>query len=122
MTFLKKLGQILLKGVGIAASIGGLSLPFLGSGKAAQIGTTVINDLTQMSSMAIAIEAALQGKPGTEKLAALIPLITNIVRTSEVVSGKKIADEAKFTLACQEYAQATVDLLNSIHPDEAKTA
>jgi hypothetical protein len=52
----------------------------------------------------------------------VIPLVANVIKTSEMVVGKKIDNEALFTQAVTEYAQATVDLLNSIHHDEAKTA
>lgn len=122
MTFLKKLGQLLAKGAAIVLGIGPILLPFLGSGKAGQVAATSINDLTAIAQTVVQIETALQGQAGTAKLAAAIPLVTNIVKTSELVAGKKIANEALFTQACQEFTQATVDLLNSLHPDEAKTA
>jgi len=125
MTFLKKLGQVLLKVVAIAAGVGPIIQPFMGSGKAAQVTGTAVNDLTSIGSIIVQIEtafAAIPNSTGAQKLAASIPLIANIIKTSELVSGKKIANEALFTQACQEYAQATVDLLNSIHPDEVKTA
>jgi hypothetical protein len=125
VTFLKKLGQILLKVVGIAAGVGPVITPFLGSGKAGQVTGTVVNDLTSIGSLVVQIEtafAAIPGATGAQKLQAALPLVSNIIKTSELVSGKKIANEALFTQACQEYTQATVDLLNSIHPDEAKPA
>jgi hypothetical protein len=125
MTFLKKLGQVLLKVVGIAAGIGPVITPFLGSGKAGQVAGTVTNDLTSIGSIIVQLEtafAAIPGSTGAQKLQAAIPLVSNITKTSELVVGKKIANETLFTQACTEYAQATVDLLNSIHPDEVKTA
>lgn len=108
---------------GIAAGVGPIITPFLGSGKAV-VGTAV-NDLTAIGSIIAQMEAAfavIPGSTGAQKLAASIPLVGNIIKTSELVAGKKIANEALFTQAIQEYAQATVDLLNSIHPDEAKPA
>lgn len=125
MTFLKKLGQILVNLAGIAAGVGPIILPFLGSGKAGQVAGTAVNDLTAIASTVVQIEtvfAAIPNATGAQKLAAAIPLVGNIIKTSELVAGKKIANEALFTQAVQEYAQATVDLLNSIHPEEAKTA
>lgn len=121
MTFLKKLGQILFKLLAVATSIGPIITPFLGSGKSGQIATTGINDLTSVGQVVVQIETAMQGAAGTAKLAACIPLVGNIIRTSELVAGKKIANETLFTTAVQEYTQATVDLLNAIHGDEAKT-
>lgn len=120
MTFLKKLGTILAKAGLIAASLAGLAAPLLGSGKASQIVASVSNDLTLIEQQVVTIETALQGKPGAEKLAALLPLVKNIIVTSETVLGKKVANEALFEQAVQEIAQGAVDLLNSLHPDEAK--
>jgi hypothetical protein len=125
VTFLKKLGQVLLRVVGIAAGIGPVITPFLGSGKAGQVAGTVTNDLTSIGSIIVQLETAFAAVPnstGAQKLQAAIPLVSNIIKTSELAAGKKIANEALFTQACTEYAQATVDLLNSIHPDEVKTA
>ena len=125
MTFLKKLGQILLKVLSIATGVGPIIQPFLGSGKAGTVATTAVNDLTAIGQVVLQIETAFAAVPnstGAQKLQAAIPLVSNIIRTSEMVIGKKIANEALFTQACQEFTQATVDLLNSIHPDEAKTA
>lgn len=124
MTFLKKLGQILISLAGVAAGIGPIIIPFLGSGKAAQVAGTAVNDLTAVASTVVQIEtafAAIPGTTGAQKLAAAIPLVGNIIKTSELVAGKKIKNEALFTQAIQEYTQATVDLLNAIHPDEAKS-
>ena len=124
MTFLKKLGQVLLKVVALAAGIGPVIMPFLGSGKASQVTGTVVNDLTSIGQVVVQIETALVAVPnstGAQKLQAALPLVSNIIATSEMVAGKKIANQALFTQACTEFTQATVDLLNSIHPDEVKT-
>lgn len=125
MTFLKKLGTILVNVAGVAAGIGPIITPFLGSGKVTTTASTVVNDLTAIGSIIVQIEtafAAVPGSTGAQKIQAAIPLVGNIIKTSELVVGKKIANEALFTTAIQEYTQATVDLLNSIHPDEAKPA
>lgn len=119
MSFLKKLGSVLAKVAAVATGVYPLIQPALGSGKAAQLTGTVVNDFTQISSVIVMIETALQGKTGAEKMAAVIPLVANIVKTSEVVSGKKIADEALFTKGIQELAQGAVDILNSLHEDAA---
>ncbi len=121
MTFLKKLGQLLLKGASIAAGIYPIVQPLLGS-KAQAVGGTIVNDLTLVANQVVTVETALEGKTGADKFAALLPLVAGIIRTSELVSGKEIADEAKFQLGVQEVAQGVVDVLNSIHEKEAKTA
>lgn len=124
-SFLKKLGQIIVNVAGVAVGVGPLIVPFLGSGKAPAIAGSAINDLTSIGSLVVQIEAAFAAVPGStgaQKLQAATPLVANIVKTSELVAGKKIANEALFTQACVEYTQATVDLLNSIDPGEAKTS
>jgi hypothetical protein len=124
-SFLKKLGQIIVNVAGIAMGVGPLIVPFLGSGKAPAIAGTAINDLTSIGSLVVQIEAAFAAVPGStgaQKLQAAIPLVSNIIKTSELVAGKKIHDEALFTTACTEFTQGMVDLLNSIDPNEAKTA
>ena len=121
MTFLKKLGQLLLKGVALAEGVYPFFQPLLGS-KAGQVVATSINDLKLIANQVVTIETALAGKTGAEKFAALVPLVAQIIRTSELVSGKEIADEAKFQTGVSEVAQGVVDILNSIHEKEAKTA
>jgi hypothetical protein len=124
MTFLKKLGQVLLKVVGIAAGVGPIVEPFLGSGKAATVTTTAVNDLTSIGQVIAQIEtafAAIPNSTGAQKLQAALPLVSNIIATSELVVGKKVSNPALFTQACQEFTQATVDLLNAIDPNEVKT-
>ena len=125
MSFLKKLGSLIVNLAGIAAGVGPLIGPFLGSGKAGQVTGVAVNDLTAIGSIIVQIEAAFAAVPGStgaQKLQASIPLIAGILKTSQMVVGKKIQNEALFTKAAQEYAQATVDLLNSIHPDAATPA
>ncbi len=125
MNFLKKLGTILANVAGAAVGIGPIIQPFLGSGKAGQIETKAVNDLTSIGSLVVTIQAAFASVPGAtgaQKLQALVPLVANIVKTSEMVAGKKIADEARFTLGNQEIAQGVYDVLSSIHEDAAKQA
>lgn len=121
MTFLKKLGAILLKGAALAAGLGPLLAPVLGSKVAGYIGTAA-NDFTLIGSKIVEIEVALNGKTGAEKFAAARALVAGIIRTSELVSGKEIADETVFQKGVDEITQGVVDILNSIKHDEAKTA
>lgn len=125
MSFLKKLGNVLkiaINVAGVAAGVGPILSPLLGSaaGKVNQVITTANNDLTSIGSLVVMIETALQGKPGVEKLQALIPLVKNIVATSELVAGKKIANEAMFEKGVEGLAQGVVDVLNSLHEDAVK--
>lgn len=125
LTFLKKLGQILVQVAGVATGIGPLITPFLGSGETAKYVGSGVNDLTSIAQLVVQIETAFAAVPnstGTQKLQALVPLVSNIIATSQVVSGKKVAQSALFTKGCTEVAQGMVDVLNSIHPDDAAHA
>lgn len=123
MTFLKKLGSILAKAVAIAVGIGPLVEPFLGSGKAAEVGTSIVNDLTSIGQVVVQAEAMIQTPgSGATKLAAAAPLVQQILATSQLVSGKKIANPALFAGAATAITSAVADILNSIDQGEAKTA
>ena len=122
MNFLKKLGTILANAAGIAVGIGPIIQPFLGSGKVAAGVSVGTNDLLVISQLVVQAEAMMQTAPGADRMAAVLPLITNVIKTSQLVSGKKIADEATFNKGCQEIAQGVFDVLSGIHGDEAKTA
>jgi hypothetical protein len=123
MSFLKKLGEVLLTAGASAVGFGPLIAPLFGSGgaKVGQEIAAVSNDLTSIGSTVIQIEVALNGKSGAEKLAAAVNLIGPIIRTSELVAGKQIADPALLTKGIQEITQGVVDVLNSVHADSVKT-
>jgi hypothetical protein len=114
MTFLKRLGIILAQGLGIAAGITPLIAPFLGS-KANQVVGVAINDLSAIGELVVQAEALLQGDGnGAEKLARAAPLVTTLVRTSELVSGHHIENEAAFTKGCTDLTSAVAEILNSL--------
>lgn len=119
VTFLKKAGVLLVNAVSIVE----LGYPVLGRliPKAGQgIAATIVNDLEQFSGVVTTIEAVgasiPAGMTGEQKFVAVLPGITQAVAGSSVMAGKKIADTALFQKACKEYAQATVDMLNSLDP------
>lgn len=123
VSFLKKLGQFLAKAVAIALGVGPIVAPFFGSSKVGQVAATALNDFTAIGQQVLQVEAVIQTPgSGPQKLLAAVPLVAGIVKTSELVSGKKIADEAKFTDGCTDLVNGMVKILNSIHADEAKTA
>ena len=123
MSFLKKLGQILGTVGATALGVGPLVAPLLGSkGSQASAGIpTVINDLTAISSVVIQIETALQGQAGADKFKAAVALVGPIIKTSQIVSGKKIADPALLDKGIQEVTQGVVDVLNSLNADSVST-
>lgn len=122
MNFLKKLGTIIANAAGIAVGIGPLIQPFLGSGKVASGVSTGTNDLLSIAQLVVQAEAMMQSTPGPQRQAAVLPLITNVIKTSELVANKKIADEVMFNKGCQEITQGVFDVLSGLHGDEAKTA
>ena len=123
LTFLKKLGGFLAKAVSVALNIGPLVMPFLGSGKAATVAGTVVNDFTAIGQTVLTVESVFQAPgSGPQKLSAAVPLVAGIVKTSQMLDGKKIANETLFTQGCEKIVNGMVDILNAIHPDEAKAA
>jgi hypothetical protein len=121
MTFLKKLGTVLAQGIAMATGLWPLVSGFFGS-KAQNTGGVVINDLSQIGGIVVQAEALIQG-PGTgpQKLANATPLIAGVVKTSEMISGHKIANEALFLEGCQDYTNGTVKILNSLDPGTIQT-
>lgn len=127
MTFLSKLGKVLATVVniaGIAAGIGPILNSFIGS-KVTSVAGSIVNDLTAIGGIILQVEAILGGGGnGADKLAAATPLIANIVQTSELVSGHKIANESLFIQGCQKVASGVADILNSLStsnvPDPGK--
>ena len=125
MSFLKKLGMVLAGVASTALGIGPLVTPLLGGGggKATGVVGTITNDLTLIGSVIAQVETIFAGQDGTgpQKFKAAVALVGPIVRTSQLVSGKKIADEAKFKDGINGVTQGIVDVLNSLHPDSVST-
>lgn len=123
MSFLKKLGQVGAQIGALALGIGPLVSPLFGS-KGDQVGgqiQTISNDLTLIAQVVVQIETALQGKSGTEKREAAIRLIGPLIRTSQIVSGKKIADAALLETGIGQITDGVVAVLNAIHEESVKT-
>ena len=122
MTFLAKLGSFLAKAVAIAAGVGPLVAPFLGA-KVQSVESKAVNDLTAIGQVVVQAEALIQGTgTGASKLAAATPLIVSIVKTSELVSGHKIANDTLFTQGAGKIASGVADILNSLDEGAVKTA
>lgn len=116
MGWLKKFGQTAIKVVGLASGV----LPMInGMATAVSAGnTTVTSDLTKIGAVVSTVEvvgqAVTSGLSGPDKLKAAVPLVAQIVQTSELMAGKKIKNETEFTGAVQDYVNATVRLLNAL--------
>jgi len=116
ISFLKKLGVIIANVTGTVAGLGPLIQPLVGTnGHVA----TAINDFTSIGRIITQVEAigVSTGLTGAQKLAAATPLVASIVQTSEMLSGKKVADSPLFIKGCQQIVGGVVDILNSIHEE-----
>lgn len=117
MTFLKKLGQTVLKVVGLATGFLPLFSQTFGSGS---VVAQVTDDLTKVASAVQTVEVVIgavsdpAAQTGSQKIKAVIPLIAQIVQQSEIMSDKKISNETLFTQGCQELGQGMADILNSL--------
>jgi hypothetical protein len=116
MTFLAKLGSFLAKGIALLTGLTPLISPLFGSKaqQAAGVAGTVVNDLTAVGQVVVSAEAILGAGTGPAKLAAAAPLVANIVKTSELVSGHKIANETLFIQGCTDLTNAVAEILNSL--------
>lgn len=116
MTFLKKLGQYLAQGIAIFTGVWPLVSGLFGSNAKAQSTVPVIiNDLTSIGQIVVQTEALIQAPgSGASKLAAAAPLVVNIVKTSELISGHKIKDETLFLQGCTDLTSAIAEILNSL--------
>lgn len=120
MTFLSKLGSFLARGIAILTGLEPLILPLFGSKAqaASTVAVSVTNDLVAVGQIVVSAEAMMQTPgSGASKLAAAAPLVTNIIKTSELVSGHKIANEALFVQGCTNLTSAVAQILNALSPD-----
>lgn len=123
MSFLAKLGKILLTGAATLTGVLPIVQPLLGRNtKVDAVATKITDTLTLIGTSVVTIEMALNGKAGVEKFAALVNLVGPLIRTSELVASKEIADEAMFQKGINEIAQGAVDILNSLKESGVKTS
>lgn len=126
MTFLKKLGQILATVASTALGIGPLVAPLFGA-KGSQVAgeiSTVVNDLTAVGGVIVQVEtigASMTGMTGPQKLQAATALVKPILLTSQLISGKHIADAALLDKAVTEITQGVVDMLNAVDQKSTST-
>ena len=119
MTFLKKLGQLIVEGLGIAAGI----LPVIqaavpNSGAVVQ---TISADLNAIGQIVVQVEAmgAALGLSGADKLRAAVGPVTQILLQSELLAHKPISDISALNGAAQDVINGVVKALNAVHPNAA---
>ena len=114
MNFLKKFGSIVLKLTEIVAGVAPTVVKdFPGASGVVQI---ISKDLAEIGNVIGQVEVIGQvlGTVGADKLKAAVPLVTQVILSSSLMAGKKIADPAKFQAAVSEITSAVADLLNSL--------
>jgi len=124
MSFLKKFGKVLVKGLGIVLGFGPVVGQLIPGDKDDRVIAKVTDTLDQMSNIVLITEGMLAGikkATGLDKLNAATPFVEQIIRRSELMSGKEIMDESKFTAAIRQITGGIADLLNSLKPKGVKT-
>jgi hypothetical protein len=117
MTFLKKLGQILLKATEIVAGFQPLiASTFPGVSGPVQVAS---RDLAQIADIIAQVEAMGQalGQPGADKLRAAAPLVAQVILQSSLLAQRQIADPMLFKVGAQKVADGMADVLNSLKDD-----
>lgn len=122
MSFLKKFGLVLAKGLQLVSGFG----PIIGGIVPGSAGIIAKVDETLQKVVAIVMNTEAIGVAlsltGPQKLQAAAPLVAQEILQSALLVGHKIADEAKFTAASIKITEGVVDLLNSLHEDGVQTA
>jgi hypothetical protein len=117
MSFLKRLGSIIVKGAAIAAGFGPMISATVPG--AAGVVTKVTDTLQQLVGIIVNVEAVGQvlGTPGPDKLKAATPLVAQIILQSDFMVGKKIKNQELFQKAAAQFAGGAADFLNSLEDD-----
>ena len=120
MTFLKKFGLAILKGIAIVSGVA----PTISQQIPSSAGPiqTISKDLTQIAQIIASIEAvgAALGLPGTQKLTAAAPQVAQIILQSTLLVNHKIANSALFNQGCTKVADGMADILNSLDESGVK--
>jgi hypothetical protein len=115
MTFLSKLGSIILKATEVIMGFG----PLVSMTVPATAGavTVITNDLQQIAGIITSVEAAGQALQiaGPQKLIAATPLVAQAILQSSLLANHKIANEVLFKQGAQKIADGMADVLNSLH-------
>ena len=115
MTFLKKFGGLIVKGLQIVSGLQSSGL-FPTQAGALQV---VSKDLASIAEIITQVEVMGQvlGSPGADKLRAATPLVAQIVLQSSILARHEIANPELFRAGCQQIAAGMADVLNSLKDD-----
>jgi len=117
VNFLKKLGTVVLKIVGVATGLMPLIDNMIPAKDAVAVNTTV-DKLNQGLGVIVTTEqmftAVSQASgQGSAKLKAATPFVAGLIQQTDMLVGKKPKDEAKFEAAATALTSALADILNS---------
>ena len=110
MSFLKKLGTILLKTGQVVTGLG----PIFPSQQTTI--TKVQDTLAKIAELVVSMEAigAALGTTGADKLKAVTPLVSQAILQSDLMTGKKIDNPDLFNSGTSKITDGMVDILNSL--------
>lgn len=119
MSFLKKFAATALKVVGVASGFLPLVQGAVAGTPAANTVQQITDDFTKIAGCVVTVETVItavgnNALTGPDKLRAAVPLVAQVIQQSEIMTGRKIHDEAKFTKAVEGIASNMADLLNSL--------
>ncbi len=114
MTFLSKLGAILLKATQVITGFQPIQQAMYP--QASNVVTKTISELSLLSALVVQAEAMGQalGIKGPDKAKAIAPLVGQMVLTSEMMVGRTIKDVALFNKGCLGLGGDVADILNSL--------
>jgi hypothetical protein len=116
MTFLKKLGEVVLKVTGIVTGFGpGLAAIIPGTKDDVIIQKVSIDlaEIAQIIQQAEVFGQAL-GLPGAQKLQAAAPAVAQIILQSSILAKHELANPVLFQQGCTKVADGMADVLNSL--------
>lgn len=116
MSFLKKLGTVVLKIIGIATGVMPLIQSALPAGAQGEV-ATIEDKLNKSLGVIVTAEqmfaAAGSTKAGSAKLMAAKPFISQLMQQTELLVGKTPKNEAAYETAITNLTSAFADVLNA---------
>jgi hypothetical protein len=116
MSFLKKLGFVVLKIIGIWT---GLAPIIQGALPQGALAATIEDKLGKLFNLIVSVEQTFtaafgpNAKTGSDKLRAAQPFVAQLIQQTDLLIGKKPKDEALFQTATAQLTGALADILNS---------
>lgn len=119
-SILKKIGQVMTAVVTGSQVLG----PIINQTVPASVQPTVVkveDKLNDIFKAIFTVETVANtltdpaAKTGAQKLAMLIPLVQDIVASSQLVTGKSVGDPQLFTEGVKEVAEGAVKIINALH-------